>query len=367
MDRRLSIGIMAPLFIAAAGYLVNAETYRVVPGDSLFTIAQKYGTTVQSIVQQNGLRDSTIYPGQRLKVSSGRTSTSASGATHQVRSGESLYSIAQRYGTTVEALRAANGLSGSYIETGQRLIIPGGTGSTASGGTHTVAPGDTLFLLARRYGTTVDSLMRANNLTTAEIYPGQCLRLPAGSSSTARGNWAYTVRKGDTLYLLATRYGTTVQALRQLNGLNSNEIYPGQRLTIPGSGSSQPSSRNLSASDLDLLARLVSAEAAGEPYAGQVAVAATILNRLDDPRYPNTIPGVVYQYTDGAYQYSPVMDGRINQPATESAKAAVRDALNGWDPSYGATGFYNPAKTSNSWVRSHPVTTRIGDHVFFRY
>ena len=124
---------------------------------------------------------------------------------------------------------------------------------------------------------------------------------------------------------------------------------------------------NYTAAELDLFARLVHAESAGEPFEGQVAAAATILNRLESDLYPNTISGVVYQVESGRYQYSPVLDGRINLPAGESAKRAVREALKGWDPTGGATGFYNPAKTSNAWVRSHPVTATIGSHVFFKY
>ena len=119
--------------------------------------------------------------------------------------------------------------------------------------------------------------------------------------------------------------------------------------------------------ELDLLARLVTAEAGGEPYRGQVAVAASVLNRVESSRYPNTISGVINQVVDGRYyQYEPVQNGSIWKPASSSAWNAVYDALAGWDPSLGATGFYNPAKTSNRWVRQQPVTVTIGRHVFFR-
>ena len=123
---------------------------------------------------------------------------------------------------------------------------------------------------------------------------------------------------------------------------------------------------NFSAADLDLFARIVHAESEGEPFQGQVAVAASILNRIRSTRYPNTMPGVVNQKSNGYFQYSPVLDGRINRPASESAKKAVQEALNGNDPSGGALGFFNPAKTSNQWVRSQLVTTTIGSHVFFK-
>lgn len=122
-----------------------------------------------------------------------------------------------------------------------------------------------------------------------------------------------------------------------------------------------------SAADLDLLARLVHAEAEGEPYLGKVAVAATVLNRVASSNYPNTIPGVIYQVIDGRYvQYEPVLNGRINIPAGAEAIRATQEAVRGVDPSFGAIGFFNPAKTSNSWVRSRPVTTVIGNHVFFK-
>lgn len=178
----------------------------------------------------------------------------------------------------------------------------------------------------------------------------------------------HTVRPGDTLWKISQRYNTTVSAIIQANNIHTPQwIYPGQVFLIPSPSTNLPSRGwGFSAADLDLFARLVHAEAAGEPYIGQVAVAATVLNRLKSPVYPNTLWGVIYQVVNGYYQYSPVLDGRINLPANNTARAAVRDALNGWDPSYGATGFYNPSKTSNQWVRSRPVTTVIGNHIFFR-
>jgi spore germination cell wall hydrolase CwlJ-like protein len=118
--------------------------------------------------------------------------------------------------------------------------------------------------------------------------------------------------------------------------------------------------------ELDLFARLVHSEASGEPFEGQVAVAASVLNRIRSPLYPNTLSAVINQVVNGHYQYSPVLDGRINQPANESARRAVQEALSGRDPSRGALGFYNPRKTSNQWVRSRPVTVTLGQHVFFR-
>ncbi len=247
-------------------------------------------------------------------------------------------------------------------------------GGIAEGATYRVKPGDSLWLLARKYNTTVQELAAANNLNSPWIiYPEQVLTIPAE---------IHTIQKGDTLWLLSLRYNVGLQDLLAANpGINPYNLLPGQKLSLPGQDTSLPaqssnlasragrtstSSWGLSSQEIDLLARLVHSESAGEPYTGQVAVAATVLNRMESPLYPNTLSGVIYQVTNGHYQYSPVLDGRINSPAGTTAYDAVYDALNGWDPSGNALGFYNPSKTSNQWVRQQTVTAIIGNHIFFR-
>jgi N-acetylmuramoyl-L-alanine amidase len=127
---------------------------------------------------------------------------------------------------------------------------------------------------------------------------------------------------------------------------------------------SRASTGRFSQRDIELLAKLVYAEARGEPYMGQVAVAATVLNRLNDPRYPNTLSGVIFQVDGGYYQYSPVADGQIYLTPNATARRAVNDAISGNDPTGGATTFYNPSKTNDKWVRSRQYVTTIGNHVF---
>ena len=112
--------------------------------------------------------------------------------------------------------------------------------------------------------------------------------------------------------------------------------------------------------NVNLLARIISAEARGEPYEGQVAVGAVILNRIEHPSFPDTLSGVIYQ--PGAF--TAITDGQFNEPVAESAYRAARDALNGTDPSGGAIYYYNPDKTSNQWIRTRPVIKRIGAHLF---
>ena len=112
--------------------------------------------------------------------------------------------------------------------------------------------------------------------------------------------------------------------------------------------------------NVDLLARIISAESRGEPYAGQVAVGAVILNRIEHPSFPDTLAGVIYQ--DGAF--TAIVDGQFNEPVAASAYNAARDALNGWDPTGGCIYYYNPKKTSNKFMWSRETVTVIGDHRF---
>ena len=129
-------------------------------------------------------------------------------------------------------------------------------------------------------------------------------------------------------------------------------------LGLDSGGSS--ASGKYSSSDVALLAKVISAEARGEPYEGQVAVGAVVLNRVAHPSFPNSVSGVVYQ--SGAF--SAVTDSNWSAAVTDSAKRAAQDAINGWDPSGGAIYYYNPKKTSNQWIRTRPVITVIGNHYF---
>lgn len=117
---------------------------------------------------------------------------------------------------------------------------------------------------------------------------------------------------------------------------------------------------NATEQNVNLLARIISAEARGEPYAGQVAVGAVVLNRVEHPSFPDTLSGVIYQ--EGAF--TAIVDGQFNEPIADSAYKAAKDALNGQDPSGGAIYYYNPDKTSNKWIRTRPVIKRIGKHLF---
>lgn len=160
-----------------------------------------------------------------------------------VRAGDTLFLIARRFGTTVDAIKRANNLTTDVIGIGQVLRIPGAVAAApaTTGTDYIVQPGDTLFLISRRYATTVQALMSANNLTSTTIYVGQRLRIPGGSrgprgpeGSGGTGESAeYVIQHGDTLQAIAAAFGVTPEAIVALNQLLGADIYPGQRLRIP--------------------------------------------------------------------------------------------------------------------------------------
>ncbi len=159
-------------------------------------------------------------------------------------------------------------------------------------------------------------------------------------------------------------YGTKTQsAVKKFQasvGITADGIAGPKTLLYLGLDSSGQSSGQYSSSDVYLLAKVIAAEARGESYTGQVAVGAVILNRVESSSFPDTVSGVVYQ--KGAF--SCVTDSNWKVEPTAAARKAAQDAINGWDPSGGALYYYNPAKTSNKWIRTRPVITTIGAHVF---
>lgn len=163
----------------------------------------------------------------------------------------------------------------------------------------------------------------------------------------------------DGIFGTKTREG--VKYFQRKHGLTADGIAGPKTLEKLGlpTGVAQTSS-NASSADYNLLARIISAEARGEPYTGQVAVGAVIMNRIQHPSFPDTLAGVVYQ--KGAF--TAIVDGQFNQPVADSAYKAARDALNGWDPTGGAIYYYNPSTATNQWIRSRPVVKTIGKHVF---
>ena len=171
--------------------------------------------------------------------------------------------------------------------------------------------------------------------------------------------WGYYSGSVDGIY--GSQTVSAVKKFQKKNGLTVDGIAGTQTLKAMGiTSSSSSSSSSNNSSNVNLLARVVYGEARGEPYTGQVAVAAVVLNRVKSSKFPNTISGVIYQ--NGAFDA--VADGQINMTPDATAKKAAQDALNGWDPSYGAIYYFNPSTATNKWIWSRPMTVTIGKHRF---
>ena len=172
-------------------------------------------------------------------------------------------------------------------------------------------------------------------------------------------NWGYYNGSVDGIY--GSKTVEAVKYFQRKNGLTADGIAGTKTLSAMGinnSGSSGATASN--DSNLNLLSRLIYGEARGEPYVGQVAVGAVVLNRVKSSSFPNTIAGVIYQ--NGAFDV--VSDGQINLVQNSTAKKAAQDALNGWDPSYGAIYYFNPNTATSKWIWSRPMTVTIGKHRF---
>lgn len=174
--------------------------------------------------------------------------------------------------------------------------------------------------------------------------------------------WGYYTGSVDGIY--GSKTVAAVKKFQQKNGLTVDGIAGPKTLNALGimqsSGGSSGNSSSSYSSDLNLLARVIYGEARGESYTGQVAVGAVVLNRVKSSSFPNTISGVIYQ--SGAFDA--VSDGQINKTPDSTAKKAAQDALNGWDPSYGAIYYFNPNTATNKWIWSRPMTVTIGKHRF---
>lgn len=166
-------------------------------------------------------------------------------------------------------------------------------------------------------------------------------------------SWGYYTGTIDGIYGWKTTQA--VRYFQSKNGLTVDGVAGTKTLSAIGITSNSTVSN-----DSNLLARLINGEARGEPYIGQVAVGAVILNRVNHPSFPNTIAGVIYQ--PGAF--TAITDGQVHATMLSSSYKAANDSLTGWDPSYNAIYYYNPAKTTNKWIWSRQVTITIGKHIF---
>ena len=230
---------------------VKTSTYTVKKGDGLGAIAERHGMTLQEIRELNGLKDNNIQAGQKLKVT-GKASEERNEkpevktSTYTVKKGDSLGAIAERFGVTVDQLRELNGIKGNNIQAGQKLKVTGKASEErsekpeAKSSTYTVKKGDSLGAIAERFGVTVDQLRDWNGIKGNNIQAGQKLTIggksksssKAGSSKSAKAK-THKVRSGESLGVIAEKYGTTASAIRRANGIKGDNIRVGQTLKIP--------------------------------------------------------------------------------------------------------------------------------------
>ncbi len=206
--------------------------YIVKKGDSLWSIANKYNTTVNELKKLNNLSSNALSIGQKLKLPTNNSNIipeiPSTSNTYTVKSGDTLYQIAKKYDVTVDELKTTNNLTSNTLSIGQILKIPGT--SIEQPNTHTVSKGETLYGIANKYGISVDELKKLNNLTSNDLSIGQVLLLPGITEENTINT--YTVKQGDTLYQIASKYNLTVDELKKLNNLSSNTLSIGQTLKI---------------------------------------------------------------------------------------------------------------------------------------
>lgn len=211
-------------------YPVNDNYYVVQKGDSLWSISSKLGVSVSDIKKINNLSSNNLSIGQVLIIPSKKSDDEESNAdenVYVVKKGDSLWLIAKNYNTSVDEIKRLNNLSSNTLSIGQKLKIPNAI--TSNEITYTVKKGDSLWLIANRYDTTVNAIKDKNGLTSNNLSIGQILKIPSTTNYIT-----YTVKKGDSLWLIAKNYNTSVNDIKKLNSLSSNNLSIGQKLIIPG-------------------------------------------------------------------------------------------------------------------------------------
>ena len=211
---------------------ITTNTYVVQKGDSLYSIANKLGTTVSELKKENNLTSNTLQIGEVLRIPTKEIYEGEENV-YIVKKGDTLYSVAMANNTTVDELKKANNLTSNILSTGQLLKIPS---ALLPESTYIVKKGDSLYSIANKYNTTIDELKRINNLTSNILSIGQVLKLPSDKVSDVEkeeNTISYTVQKGDSLYSIARKYSTTIDKIKDLNNLTTNLLSIGQVLLIP--------------------------------------------------------------------------------------------------------------------------------------
>ncbi len=205
------------------------EIYTVQNGDSLYSIANRFNISVLDLIDYNGLPTTILTVGETLKIP--RNEVNPNENVYIVKRGDTLYRIANTYGVTIDDLINANNLSSNILSVGQQIVIPIKPVTEENFVVYEVMPGDTLYSIARRYNTKVDSIKAYNGLTSNNLSIGQVIQIPLDMTETQYQT--YQVQKGDTLYSIARRYNTTIPEIVAINNNLSNNLMVGQVIKIP--------------------------------------------------------------------------------------------------------------------------------------
>ena len=274
-----------------------------------------------------------------------------------VQQGDTISEIAYNYDISVEELKKVNNLDeDSWIKVGDELIIPYSKNEEKNKSWNKK-------LFSHKLNSTNNNFSFAKN-STYSIRVNDNRELPEVNIPSSQ-IVTYHVSVGDTLYDLARDFNTSIGVIMVLNNMENSIIRNGDDLKLPinNLSSREVIAKTINEKDIDLLARIIFAEARGEPFMGQVAVGAVVINRVLSSYFPDDFYEVIYQ----SRQFTAVSDGQINLTPNNTAYRAAKEALKGKDPTMGALYYYNPKIAENKWwfaTRKHIVT--IGDHVFAR-
>ncbi|MFW5786892.1 MAG: LysM peptidoglycan-binding domain-containing protein [Halanaerobiales bacterium] len=374
--KEFSIELLADKDFEIIGYTNSGKVspqkepraYYVQPRDSLFTISRNNDTTIDHLKEINNLVSDELEIGQRLLISD----TGEKEIIYPVKPGDTLYNIAQKYNTTINKIRELNNLQTDWLYSGQKLKIPSPPAEDHSDRDdkntddkiYYVQPGDTLYKIAQKYNITINKIKEYNDLNTNMLDIGQKLQIPVPDSSDSEINIEvdYRIEPGDDLISIGLKFNLPPWTIKAYNNLQTDYLRPGSTIKIPFQVENDEvnSPYNNNKRELNLLARTVYSEARGEPFEGQVAVAAVVLNRLRHGFFPNTIEDIIFQ----PWQFTAVHDGQFWLEPDQQAFIAAKAALKGWDPTEGAIYYYNPDTATSDWVFYRNVVIKIGDHYF---
>ncbi len=276
-------------------------------------------------------------------------SASAKAADYTIINNDSLYKIGDLFNSDVDTLKSMNDLNTDIIYPGQIIDVP----ATA----YKVKNGDNLFNIALQNNISLETLRKANNKWDDLILPGEILLIPTSNGSTK----TYTANNPKVENNISTP--TTNNSSKTSNTTNTNNSSKANNSSKTNNSSKAVIS--YTEDELDLLARLITAEATGQPYNAMVSVGSVVVNRVQSNQFPSSIKSVIYEVSGGYYQFTPVKNGYINKPASSEALKAAKEALTGADPSNGALFFFDDSSTSD-WLWSKDITARYDDMIFVK-